>query len=154
MTTKPSTKDLRSQIPLILYEEPSSRDSKEIPFPYIEVAKEGMMPPVLFIFEYKHTGETEPDDKGREVAVVDQIPHKYVDMELLKEKLPADVNDQVRIALGMKPLKEAQDSGQKILDKVYSNFNENVKSELENMKQTQEKKLTEYFAEKTGKQGN
>jgi hypothetical protein len=124
-------KNLKGQIPVILYEEASSRGSTEIPFPYIEVAKEGMMPPVLFIFEYRHTGEVEPDEKGREAPIVDQIPHKYVDMELLKEKLSPEVNDVVRVALGMKPLKEAQSSGQKILDKVYSKIDKNMKDETQ-----------------------
>lgn len=87
------------------------------------------MPPVLFIFEYRHTGEVEPDEKGREVPIIDQIPHKYVDMELLKEKLSPEVNDVVRVALGMKPLKEAQSSGQAILDKVYSKIDKNMNDE-------------------------
>jgi hypothetical protein len=73
---------------------------------------------MLFIFEYKHTGETEPDDRGREVAIVDQIPHKYVDMEYLKDRLSPELNDQIRVALGMKPLQVAKEEGQKIMDKV------------------------------------
>jgi len=106
------------QLPVILYEEPSGKNDKGISMPYIEVQKEGQMPPMLFIFEYKHTGETEPDDRGREVAIVDQIPHKYVDMEYLKDRLSPELNDQIRVALGMKPLQVAKQEGQKILDKV------------------------------------
>ena len=106
------------QLPVILYEEPSGKNDKGISMPYIEVPKEGQMPPMLFIFEYKHTGETEPDDRGREVAIVDQIPHKYVDMEYLKDRLSPELNDQIRVALGMKPLQVAKQEGQKILDKV------------------------------------
>jgi len=106
------------QLPVILYEEPSGKNDKGISMPYIEVPKEGQMPPMLFIFEYKHTGETEPDERGREVAIVDQIPHKYVDMEYLKDRLSPDLNDQIRVALGMKPLQVAKEEGQKILDKV------------------------------------
>ena len=106
------------QLPVILYEEPSGKNDKGISMPYIEVQKEGQMPPMLFIFEYKHTGETEPDDRGREVAIVDQIPHKYVDMEYLKDRLSPELNDQIRVALGMKPLQVAKEEGQKILDKV------------------------------------
>jgi len=129
MAASKTNNNLKGQLPVILYEEPSSRGSQEIPFPYIEVAKEGMMPPVLFIFEYRHTGEVEPDEKGRESPIVDQIPHKYVDMELLKEKLSPEVNDIVRVAIGMKPLKEAQTSGQVILDKVYSKIDKNMNEE-------------------------
>ena len=106
------------QLPVILYEEPSGKNDKGISMPYIEVPKEGQMPPMLFIFEYKHTGETEPDDRGREVAIVDQIPHKYVDMEYLKDRLSPELNDQIRVALGMKPLQVAKEEGQKIMDKV------------------------------------
>lgn len=106
------------QLPVILYEEPSGKNDKGISMPYIEVQKGGQMPPMLFIFEYKHTGETEPDDRGREVAIVDQIPHKYVDMEYLKDRLSPELNDQIRVALGMKPLQVAKQEGQKILDKV------------------------------------
>ena len=108
------------EIPMILYEEPSSRAEKGISFPYIEIQKDKQMPPVLFIFEYKHTGEIEPDDRGRDAAIIDQIPHKYVDMEYLKERLSPEVNDQVRVALGMKPLKVAQKEGQQILNKVFA----------------------------------
>ena len=108
----------QAQLPVILYEEPSGKNDRGISMPYIEVPKGGQMPPMLFIFEYKHTGETEPDDRGREVAIVDQIPHKYVDMEYLKERLTPELNDQIRIALGMKPLQVAKQEGQKILDKV------------------------------------
>ncbi|MFA6049794.1 MAG: hypothetical protein WC761_01235 [Candidatus Paceibacterota bacterium] len=108
------------EMPLILYEEPSSRGEKGIPFPYIEIQKEKVMPPVLFIFEYKHTGEVEPDDNGKDAAIIDQIPHKYIDMEYLKEKLSAEVNDVIRVAVGMKPLKQAQVEGQKVLDRVFA----------------------------------
>jgi len=115
-TTKAVSK--QPQLPVILYEEPSGKNDKGISMPYIEVQKEGQMPPMLFIFEYKHTGETEPDDRGREVAIVDQIPHKYVDMEYLKDRLSPELNDQIRVALGMKPLQVAKEEGQKIMDKI------------------------------------
>ena len=115
-TTKAVSK--QPQLPVILYEEPSGKNDKGISMPYIEVQKEGQMPPMLFIFEYKHTGETEPDDRGREVAIVDQIPHKYVDMEYLKDRLSPELNDQIRVSLGMKPLQVAKEEGQKIMDKV------------------------------------
>lgn len=117
---KPS---LQSQVPVILYEEPTGHNEGGIPFPYIEVPKNGVMPPVLFIFEYKHTGEFEPDEKGNPAAIIDQMLHKYVDLEHLKEKLSPGLYDSVRVALGMKPLKEAQAAGQKILDKVQANVN-------------------------------
>lgn len=114
------SKNEKYEIPTILYEEPQA-GLKPNPIPYIEVALNSKMPPVLFIFEYKHTGETEPDLKGNPVEIVDQIPHKYVDLEHLKDKLPPHLNDMIRTLLGMKPLKEAQTEGQVILDKVMKN---------------------------------
>jgi hypothetical protein len=115
-----SNKQEKYEIPLILYEEPSSSEEKGIPFPYIEVPKDGTMPPVLFIFEYRHTGEVEPDANGREAPIIDMIPHKYIDMEFLKQKLTPELNDMVRVAVGMKPLTVAKEEGQKILDKVFA----------------------------------
>ena len=50
--------------------------------------------------------------------------HKFVDMEILKEKLDEDTNDKVRVALGMKPLAEAQAAGKPIMDKVMAAVNE------------------------------
>ena len=115
-----TNKNEKYEIPMILYEEPSSSGDKGIPFPYIEIQKDKTMPPVLFIFEYKHTGEIEPDENGKDAAIIDQIPHKFIDMEFLKEKLPPEINDMVRVAVGMKPLQIAQVEGQKILDRVYA----------------------------------
>jgi len=145
-----SNEQEKYEIPVILYEEPSSADAKAIPFPYIEVQKDKKMPPVLFIFEYHHTGETEPDDQGREAEVVDQIPHKYIDMEFLKEKLPPEINDMVRLAVGMQPLKLAQTEGKKILDKVFSKA-----PALQAAAQKQkESKIEEHEAKKSSKKRN
>lgn len=123
------SKNDKYEIPTILYEEPSP-GGKPNPIPYIEIGEDKTMPPVLFIFEYKHTGETEPGHDGNPVQIVDQIPHKYVDMEHLKEKLPPHLNDMVRTLLGMKPLKEAQVEGQVTLDKVMKNV-EQLKEALQ-----------------------
>jgi hypothetical protein len=119
---KQEKKSLHSQVPVILYEEPTGQNEGGIPFPYIEVPKDGVMPPVLFIFEYKHTGEFEPDDKGNPAAIIDQMLHKFVDLEHLKEKLSPGLYDSVRVALGMKPLAEAKAAGKKIMDKVQKNI--------------------------------
>jgi len=136
------------QLPVILYEEPSGKNDKGISMPYIEVPKEGQMPPMLFIFEYKHTGETEPDERGREVAIVDQIPHKYVDMEYLKDRLSPDLNDQIRVALGMKPLQVAKEEGQKILDKVMFQVSI-IKDEAEKEKIEKRELVTQELEKKT-----
>jgi len=108
------------EIPEILYDEPMPGQQPN-PFPFINVKKEGKMPPVLFIEERKNTGEIEPGSDGRPQEIVDCLMHKYVDLEVLKEKLPPHLNDIVRVALGMKPLREAQESGQAILDKARKN---------------------------------
>lgn len=140
------------QLPVILYEEPSGKNDRGISMPYIEVQKGGQMPPMLFIFEYKHTGETEPDDRGREVAIVDQIPHKYVDMEYLKDRLNPELNDQIRVALGMKPLQVAKQEGQKIMDKVMFQVSV-IKDEAEKEKKEKQelvaKELEKKMKEKT-----
>lgn len=117
------SKTEKYEVPTILYEEPKAGERPN-PIPYIDVAKDKEMPPVLFIFEYKQTGEYEPDGRGNPVEIVDQIPHKYVDMEHLKEKLPPHLNDMIRTLVGMKPLKEAQKDGQVIMDKVNKNVSD------------------------------
>lgn len=105
------------EIPVILYEEPQP-GLKPNPIPYIEVPENKTMPPVIWIFEYKETGETDIGDDGNPAKVVDQIPHQYCDITFLKERLPGHVYDMVRTNLGMKPLKEAQTAGKEILNKV------------------------------------
>lgn len=136
------------QLPVILYEEPSDKNDRGISMPYIEVPKGGQMPPMLFIFEYKHTGEVEPDDRGREVAIVDQIPHKYVDMEYLKERLTPDLNDHIRVALGMKPLQVAKQEGQKIMDKVMFQVSI-IKDEAEKEKKEKRELVAQELEKKT-----
>ncbi len=114
MTKKP-------KIPVILYEETPAGE-RQNPIPFIEVEQDDTMPPVLFVFEYKDTGETEPGDQGQDLPVVDQIPHQYVDMKFIQERSSPELFDQLRVVLGMKTLKEAQTEGQKILDKVFTNL--------------------------------
>lgn len=109
------------KIPIILYEETSPGQKGSI-IPFIEVAQDDTMPPVLFIFEYKDSGEKEPGSEGQDLAIVDQIPHQYIDMQFIKEKLSPELFDKLRIACGMKTLQEARKSGQQILDKVYNNM--------------------------------
>lgn len=116
------------EVPELLYEEPRPGE-RPSPFPFILIKKNKSMPPVLFIEEHKETGETEPDEKGNPQEILDVLMHKYVDMEVLKEKLPPNLNDIVRTALGMQPLKKAEASGQAILDKVQDNVDK-IKEEL------------------------
>lgn len=106
-----------NNIPWINYEEPAP-GARPNPIPFIEVAKDGEMAPILFIFEYRDTGEEDVGTDGNPAKIVDQIPHQYLDMEVLKKKLPSHIVDMVRGAYGLLPLKEAEKLGQERLDKV------------------------------------
>ena len=108
------------ELPEIFYDEPQPGHPPN-PFPFILVKKGTPVPVVLFVEIRQDTGETEPGPDGRPQEIVDCIMHKYVDLESLKDRLPPHLNDIVRVALGMKPLKEAQGSGQAILDKAMAN---------------------------------
>jgi hypothetical protein len=105
------------ELPEICYDEPVPGQPAN-QFPFILVKSGKKMPPVIFIEERRETGETEPGPNGEPVEIVDSLMHKFVDMEVLKEKLPPHLNNIVRTTLGMKPLEEATVSGQAILDKV------------------------------------
>jgi hypothetical protein len=112
------------ELPEICYDEPLPGHPPN-PFPFILVKKNAPVPTVLFVEIRQETGETEPGPDGRPQEIVDCIMHKYVDLESLKTKLPPHLNDIVRVALGMKPLKEAQESGQSIMDKAMANAEKN-----------------------------
>lgn len=112
------------KIPVILYE------SEEQAIPYVEVEEGDDMPPTLFIQEYRHTGEFEPDSNGEEQPIVDMIMHMFVDMDFLSKKLSPNLYDVVRTSIGLQPVKKAREEGQKILDKVYSNVNDRMEDAL------------------------
>jgi glutamate formiminotransferase len=120
----------KPKLPVILYEESKTGEAAN-PIPYIEVGMSEEMPSVLFISEYKETGEYEPDPQFGSRPIVDMLIHKYVDLDHLKTKLDEETYDKIRVALGMKPLKQAQQSGQQILNKVFAKAELN-KSALEN----------------------
>lgn len=107
----------KNQLPEICYDEPQPGQSPN-PFPFIMVKKDDSVPTVLFIEIRKETGETEPGPNGHPQEIVDCLMHKFVDLEVLKEKLPPHLNDIVRVSLGMKPLAEAKESGQALMDKI------------------------------------
>lgn len=125
------------KIPVILYE------SEEQAIPYVEVEKGDDMPPTLFIQEYKHTGDYEPDSSGEEQPIVDMIMHMFVDMDFLSKKLNPELYDMVRTSIGLQPVKKAREEGQKILDRVYSNVNDRVEEAL-----SQKEKVKSELAEK------
>lgn len=133
------------KIPVILYE------SEEQALPYIEIEKDDEMPPSIFIQEYKHTGEFEPDGAGEEQSIVDINMHMYVNMEFLKTKVTPDLYDTIRVSIGLKPVAAARVEGQKILDKVYGNVNERMATTVAEKEKIKEE-VTKRFNEKlTGK---
>jgi hypothetical protein len=113
MTAKP-------KIPIIYYEEPKPGDPVN-PIPYIEIGLKEDMPKVLFISEYKETGEFDVDTGQGSMPIVDMIIHKFVDLEHLKSVLKPKQYDKVRVALGMEPLKQAQKAGKPILEQIKKN---------------------------------
>lgn len=127
-------------IPEILYEAPKYPGAKTDPIPFIEVPKDKKMPPVLFLFEYKLTGELEPDEKGMPQEITEQIPHKYVDLEFLMDRLSAnpEIRDKVRVVLGMQPLAEAKEQGEELLNRALSSVNNTL---VDSLKATQEERI-------------
>lgn len=113
------------KLPVILYEE-SMDGSWESSIPYIEIEDGEKMPKALFIQEYRFTGETEPDSFGNESPVYDAYMHMYLNMEDIKEALNPELYDTVRIALGLKPLKQAKKEGEKILSSVATEAEEKI----------------------------
>lgn len=129
----------KAKIPVILYEETTPGQPVN-PIPYIEVAKDDDMPKVLFVSEYKETGEFEPDAQFGSRPIVDMLIHKYVDLDFIKTKLDQKTFDKIRVALGMQPLKVAQKEGAKILKNVFENA-ENNKRNLETNKEVFEQRV-------------
>lgn len=113
-------KNKNPKIPILYYEEPNPGEPAN-PIPYIEVEINDEMPKVLFISEYKETGEFEVDTGMGSQPIWDMLIHKYVDLDHLQKLLKPKLFDKIRTALGMKPLKEAQKAGKPLLDQVFKN---------------------------------
>ena len=109
-------------IPEIVYEETADGLTSHIPF--INVPEGEEMPPVLFVFESKDTGEFEPDAEGNESPIVEIVLHQYADMQILKEGLSAAEYDRVRAVLGLLPLQEATTKGKAITDSIAASLQE------------------------------
>jgi len=107
-------------VPEIFYEEASDGITSHIPF--IVVPDKQEMPPVLFIFESRETGEFEPDTEGNELPINEITLHQFADMQILKDKLSVEEYDQVRVILGLLPLEEAIKSAKPINDRVIENI--------------------------------
>ena len=103
-------------IPEICYEEAEDGLTSKIPF--IQVPEEEEMPKILFVFESRETGETEPGLTGEEVPVTEIDLHQYANMKTLKENLNWAEYDNVRFALGLEAVKTAAMKGQKITSNI------------------------------------
>jgi hypothetical protein len=108
--------------PEIMYEESEDGVSSKIPF--VLVPKEQSMPSLLYVFESRETGESEPGLDGEPVPILEMDLHQYADMQVLKENLNPTLYDEVRLSLGLKPLAEAAAAGRKITDNVRQNIEE------------------------------
>lgn len=107
-------------VPEILYEE-AGEGTLTSHIPFIDVPEEEKMPPVIFIFESRRTGETEPDQNGEEQPIREITLHQYADMQVLKNKLTAAEYDKVRGCLGLEKLETATKKGKAITEKVTQN---------------------------------
>ena len=105
-----------SWIPEIMYEETSDGGASQLPF--IMVPTEEEMPKLLYVFESRETGELEPGLEGEDVPVVQWDLHQYADMAILKESLPSEIYDMVRLVMGLETLASAAAKGRKITEGV------------------------------------
>ena len=111
-----SNTNQRNWLPEIVYEEMEGGGTSKIPF--IHVPDDVEDPPLLFIFLTRKTGEVEPGLEGEEVPVVDMTLHQFVDMQRLQERLPSDIFDQVRAAVGLEPRVDAARKGKGITSNI------------------------------------
>jgi len=105
--------------PEIYYEDYSYKDESQTltsGLPFINVPEGRNMPGVLFICEARNISE-EDNDLEKEIVV-----HSYYNSLELKDKLDEETYDKVRIAIGLKPLKEAQVLGSNITKNINNNI--------------------------------
>jgi|688.fasta_scaffold1203109_2 hypothetical protein len=106
-------------IPEIVYEQSEGKDSK---LPFIHLPDDATAPPVLFFLVTKKTDETEKNENGEDIPVLDMELTQYGNMNLLRDNLPSQVYDEVRRCLGLTPLAEATASGVKITESIRKNL--------------------------------
>lgn len=106
--------------PEIMYEEEVGGSSSKIPF--IIVPNGQAMPKLLYIFESRDTGETEPGKDGTDLPVFEMDLHQYADMAVLKENLTPEAYDRVRFALGLESMTTAFKKGETITQSIRKNL--------------------------------
>ena len=107
-------------VPEIVYEEVDDGITSNIPF--VSVPDDEEMPPILFIFESRDTGEVEPGPEGEELPVTELELHQYVNMTKLKFALAPEAYDDVRRAVGLEPMSVAVEKGQNLTNRVRKNL--------------------------------
>ena len=107
-------------IPEIVYAQQS--DGKASKIPLINVPKGYDAPKIIFMFANKETDETDVNDEGETVPVVESELMQYANINVLRDSLPVDTYNQIRLALGLKSLEEAIDSGKKITENIRKNL--------------------------------
>jgi len=135
-------KNSEKWVPEIVYEEGGSK------IPYIHVPDEEQDPGILFIFISRQTGETEPGDDGEEVPIVEMDLRQFADMSAMKSRLPTDVYDQVRAAVGLLPLKEAADKGRQISGLVKDGVEHRAVTERDSRRPAIEEEIQKRMSEK------
>ncbi len=118
----------RYWVPEIMYEG-ETEDALTSHIPFIPVPEGEEMPKVLFIFESRETGETEPGPEGEELPVTEMDLHQYGDMLVLKENLDLETYDKVRLALGLEPMGVAYQKGTDINDQIRLNLDRAKKNQ-------------------------
>ncbi len=103
--------DRTNWIPPIYYEEDAEGITRG--FPFIEIPQDKDMPNCLFIYGMK-TLDTKIDDEFEKEVIM----YSYANMSVLKDKLPPVLFDEVRMALGLKPINEAISAADKMLENV------------------------------------
>ncbi len=107
-------------IPEIYYEDAPDGITSNIPF--IDVPEGHEMPPLLFIFESRQTGQFEPSQSGEESPIVELDLFRYANLKLLEKNLTTEQYDVVRLALGLERSKDAEEKGKKL--KIFSSANQ------------------------------
>lgn len=108
--------DKRNWIPEIYYEE--GQDSMAGQFPFVQIPQGKDMPAMFFILGSKETGDTTPNAKGEEEAIVEMEMYSFVNMQQLQEVMDEKQYDDLRVMIGLKPLYEAREEGSKISKKM------------------------------------
>ena len=102
--------------PEISYEQDDGGQLGNLPLIHVPGGEE--MPPVLFIWEARETGEFEPGPEGEEVPVVQWDLRQYCMMDTLRAGLTSVEYDRVRTVLGLEPMASAVAAGQAISQRV------------------------------------